>query len=395
MTEIAPVTVKPPSQRACKYRQTIEPLLLLAFLGITFGYTAGEMGVTNMFNTLFNTAHQLLLNTVLLLMGITVLAGALSKLLTEFHVIALIERLLMPLMRPVFNLPGRAAMAAMMTFFSDNPAIVSLARDRRFSANFKPHELLSLTNFGTAFGMGLIVITFMATLESGTDQNFFRAALIGLAGALVGAVISTRLMQKFTRNQIDHHPVDYLAVSATEHPADHEHKGAWLRTLNALLDGGKNGVEMGMAIIPGVLIISTLVMILTFGAPESGYSGGAFEGVALLPHLASYLEWPFRVLFGFEHPELIAFPITSLGAVGAAMSLVPNFISQGLVSESDIAVFTAMGMCWSGFLSTHTAMLDTLGYRKLTSKAILAHSIGGICAGIAARYLYLFAVYFF
>ncbi|MGI9280806.1 MAG: CD0519/CD1768 family membrane protein [Endozoicomonas sp.] len=393
MNETTSVQPKP---KTWNNRQIIEPLTLLSIFALLFGYIAGEMGVTNMFNTLFNTAHQLLLNTVLLLMGITVLAGALSKLLTEFHVITLIERLLMPLMRPVFNLPGRAAMAAMMTFFSDNPAIISLAKDRRFSANFKPHELLSLTNFGTAFGMGLIVITFMATLESGSDQNYFRAALIGLAGALTGAVISTRLMQKFTRDQIDHNPVDYLAVSASEHPSsDYGHKGAGLRSLNALLDGGKNGVEMGIAIIPGVLIISTIVMILTFGPPESGYSGGAFEGVALLPHLASYLEWPFRILFGFEHPELIAFPITSLGAVGAAMSLVPNFIAQGLVSESDIAVFTAMGMCWSGFLSTHTAMLDTLGYRKLTSKAILAHSIGGLCAGITARYLYLLTVYFF
>ena len=44
-------------------------------------------------------------------------------------------------------------------------------------------------------------------------------------------------------------------------------------------------------------------------------------------------------------------------------------------------MFTAMGMCWSGFLSTHTAMLDALGYRHLTSRAIVAHTIGGLCAG--------------
>ena len=54
-----------------------------------------------------------------------------------------------------------------------------------------------------------------------------------------------------------------------------------------------------------------------------------------------------------------------------------------------IAVFTAMGMCWSGFLSTHTAMLDSLGYRQLTSKAIVAHTIGGLCAGIAAHWLFV------
>ena len=151
---------------------------------------------------------------------------------------------------------------------------------------------------------------------------------------------------------------------------------------------------MGVAIIPGVLIISTFVMVLTFGAPATGYTGGAFEGVALLPRLAGHVSWLFELLFGFDHAELVAFPITSLGAVGAAMSLVPNFISQGIISGSDIAVFTAMGMCWSGYLSTHTAMLDSLGFRQLTSKAILAHTIGGVCAGVAARYLYLLLTLF-
>ena len=374
-------------------RQIVEPLVLLIVAGLLFGYLGRTMGVTYMFNTLFNTAHQLLLNTVLFLMGITVLTGAAGRLLMEFHVISLVEQMLVPLMRPLFNLPGRAAMAAMMTFFSDNPAIISLAKDRRFNHSFKVQEIISLTNFGTSFGMGLIVITFMATLQnqqSGT--TYFVPAIIGLAGALVGAVISTRLMQRFIRNDANLHGISF----ADNHSELLDDCGStdpvWLRFLNALLDGGKSGVKMGVAIIPGVLIISTFVMVLTFGAPVTGYTGGAFEGVALLPRLAGHATWLFELLFGFDHAELVAFPITSLGAVGAAMSLVPNFINQGIIGGSDIAVFTAMGMCWSGYLSTHTAMLDSLGFRRLTSKAILAHTIGGICAGVAARYLYLLLI---
>lgn len=371
-------------------RQIVEPLALLIASGSLFGYLGHVMGVTHMFNTLFNTAHQLLLNTVLFLMGITVLTGAAGRLLMEFHVISLIERLLVPLMRPLFNLPGRAAMAAMMTFFSDNPAIIGLAKDHRFNHSFKVPEIISLTNFGTSFGMGLIVITFMATLQnqqSGT--TYFIPAMIGLAGAMVGAIVSTRLMQRFICNDSS---LDKISFADTYSELLDQHRATdpvWLRFLNALLDGGMGGVKMGVAIIPGVLIISTFVMVLTFGAPATGYTGGAFEGVALLPWLAGHVSWLFELLFGFEHAELVAFPITSLGAVGAAMSLVPNFISQGIIGGSDIAVFTAMGMCWSGYLSTHTAMLDSLGFRQLTSKAILAHTIGGICAGVAARYLYL------
>jgi uncharacterized protein (DUF2062 family) len=46
-------------------------------------------------------------------------------------------------------------------------------------------------------------------------------------------------------------------------------------------------------------------------------------------------------------------------------------------------------MCWSGYLSTHTAMLDTLNFRKLTSKALLSHTVGGLVAGTVAHYLYV------
>ena len=87
--------------------------------------------------------------------------------------------------------------------------------------------------------------------------------------------------------------------------------------------------------------------------------------------------------------ELIAFPMTALGAVGAALGLLPTFDGAGILNGNAIAVFTAIGMCWSGFLSTHTAMLDSLGYRKAISKAIGAHTVAGLCAGIIAHFLFL------
>ena len=172
-------------------------------------------------------------------------------------------------------------------------------------------------------------------------------------------------------------------------------KSLFIRILNSLLDGGRTGVDVGIAIIPGVLIISTLVMILTFGPSSSGaYTGAAYEGIEILPWLASKINFVFEWLFGFHDPHLVAFPITALGAVGAALSLVPNFIAQGWADGNAIAVFTAIGMCWSGYLSTHTAMLDSLGYRELTPKAILAHTIGGLFAALVAHGLYVLVTLF-
>ena len=363
-------------------------ICLLAVVGL-FTYMGIKMGAANMLNSIMHTAHDLLLNTVFYLMGICVITGAIGELFVEFGVVNLLEKVLRPMMKPLFDLPGVASLGGVMTFLSDNPAIITLSKDKRFAGYFKKYQFISLTNFGTAFGMGLIVIIFMIS------QGYFAEPLIGLFGAFVGCIVTTRLMQHFVIKAYpayeyeDVIPYEELQALDAE-PKHEEERGAFIRTLNALLDGGKNGVEVGLAIIPGVLIISTLVMMLTFGAgPDGAYTGAAYQGTELLPWIANKIDWFFKAVFGFTDPHQIAFPITALGAVGAAISLVPNFIAQGWVDGNAIAVFTAIGMCWSGFLSTHTAMLDSLGYRELTGKAILSHTIGGLAAAITAHWAYV------
>ena len=374
------------------FKKLLAGILCLIIVVAIFGGIGSVMGVPNMLNTIMKTAHDLLLNTVFYLMAICVITGALGRIFVEFGVVNLLERILRPLMKPLFNLPGVASLGAVMTFLSDNPAIISLAKDKRFSTYFKKYQLISLTNFGTAFGMGLLVIVFMVS------NGFYVEPFIGLFGAFVGCIISTRLMQRFVIKAYPQYK-DEMAAELTEE--DNKESEAiketsfFTRVLNSLLDGGKTGVDVGLSIIPGVLIISTLVMILTFGSTDGQYTGAAYEGVEFLPWLFGHINIIFEWLFGFESPELMSFPITSLGAVGAALSLVPGFVEKGWADGNAIAVFTAIGMCWSGYLSTHTAMLDSLGFRKLTSKAILAHTVGGLVAGIVAHWTFVLFVLIF
>ena len=100
-------------------RSTLEALVFLVLIIGTFCLLGSRMGSGNMLKTVMNTAHDLLLNTVFYLMGITVLTGALSKLMSEFGVVTLLERFLRPLMKPLYRLPGVAALGAVMTFLSD------------------------------------------------------------------------------------------------------------------------------------------------------------------------------------------------------------------------------------------------------------------------------------
>ncbi|MBO6061711.1 MAG: hypothetical protein J6P98_06335 [Clostridia bacterium] len=367
----------------------VSALICLAVIGGIFALFGIPMGLSNMFGTLMNTAFELLINTCFYIMAIAVLMGALSALFTEFGIVRLLNKILSPLMKPIYDLPGAASLGVVTTYLSDNPAILSLADDRGFRSFFKRYQLPALTNIGTSFGMGLIVTTYMMGQEGAAGTSLMPAVLVGNFAAIIGSVVSTRIMLGFTKKIFGK---DADAVPEEERVEQvHRHDSGstlGMRVMNALLEGGKSGVQLGLGIIPGVVIICTLVMMLTNGAPEGGYTGAAYEGIGLLPMAAEKINFILQPLFGFKSAGGVSVPITALGSAGAAMGLVPTLLSEGLASAHDVAVFTAMCMCWSGYLSTHVSMMDSLGYKYLTGKAILSHTAGGLAAGIAANWLY-------
>ena len=487
-------------------------VICLVLFSAFFSIFAIPMGLGNALNTLMNTAYNLLTGTVFYIMAIAVIAGALSGLLTEFGVVALLNKLLSPLMSPLFGMPGASALGMVSTYLSDNPAILTLADDKKFRRFFKAYQIPALTNLGTAFGMGLIVTSFTVGMSSMMQGKVWLAAICGNLGAVIGAIVSTRIMLHFMKK-----------VYGLERPAMEEHyddsadeevfhhKG-FLHVLDALMEGGKKGVEMGLAIIPGVLIICSIVMMLTNGRPAAQYKyaviqylgsdgieikastdlieipdfgnyivgfqsdstganwmkytsdeadpvyshtngrtfaenevihvkippadwgdadskyrlilykadettmteieltpdenssssrvfsgripkepyrGNAGEGVAVLPWIANAIGFLLKPLFGFASAEAIAVPVTALGSAGAALGMIPSFAKEGLISVNDLAVFTAICMCWSGYLSTHVSMMEVLGCREHTGKAIISHTIGGLCAGVAAHWLFV------
>ncbi len=381
-------------QRRVKNPISKETFAFLLITGLFFGYLGSTMGVDKMFNVLMYTAHDLLLNTVFFIMAIAVLAGALSALLSEFGVVALINKLISPVMGPIYGLPGAASLGAITTFLSDNPAIISLAKDKGFNKYFEDYQTPALCNLGTAFGMGLILCTFMFSMGNGLE--FLPAVVMGFIGAVAGSIVSVKLMLSQTKKFYNVSKEELKEIRANKsrnksvQMREIRDGSAVERAMDAMLEGGKSGVTLGMDIIPGVIVITTMVMILTKGPSIVDglpvYKGVAYEGVALIPKLGQLVSPILKPLFGFVSPEAIAFPVTSLGSVGAALGLVGPFLQEGLIGANEIAVYTAMGMCWSGYLSTHVGMMDALGVRQLTSKAILSHTIGGLVAGIVAHY---------
>jgi len=367
----------------------LEAIIFIAIFMAFFCYMGSIMGGTNMIKTMMNTGFDLLMNVCFYLMAVAVLAGGVSGLFSEFGVIALINRVLSKVMGPLYDLPGASSLGMLNCYMSDNPAILTLAHDDNFRQYFKKYQMPALTNLGTAFGMGLIVTT---TMMSFKVEGAIRAALIGNLGAVIGSIVSVRLMMRHTKKYYG--TVDKVETTLSDPIPEGMRRvregSAGSRFIQSLLDGGKVGVDMGVSIIPGVVLICTLVIMLTNGVGEAGvYNGSANQGIAILPVLGEKLNVILKPLFGFSSPQAIAVPITALGSSGAAIGMVSEMVNKNLVNANDIAVFTSICMCWSGYLSTHIAMMDALGTKEMTGNAILSHTIGGICAGIASHLIML------
>jgi hypothetical protein len=370
---------------------TTETIVSLAAVSAIFAIFAWRMGLANMFGTMLGTAHDLILNTVLFLMGVIIIAGAFTSLISEFGIVSIANRAISPLMKPLFGLPGASSVGVVATYLSDNPAIMPLAADKGFLKYFRKWQVTTLVNLGTVFGMGLIVTTFMLA-QSTETVRLGKAVLLGNIGAILGGLVSVRLMGHFGRRR---YGKDAAVITEEEEGYDILHYrevrrgNVAQRALEALLDGGVHGVKTGLDIMPGIVIITTIVMMLAFGPTDGAYTGAAFEGIGFFPWLGAKLSFFIEPLFGFSSPEAIAFPATSLGSVGAAIAMVPEFLEGGIVGAKEICVFTAIGICNAGFLSTHVGMMDGIKERGLTNVAIATHFVGGACAGVFGHVLFL------
>lgn len=365
----------------------VENFVCLFLFVAIFGAIGHQMGVINMIKTMMNTGFDLLMNVCLYLMAVAVLAGAISGIFSEFGVIALLNKAVSRIIQPIYGLPGASTLGILNCYLSDNPAILTLTQDDNFRRYFKKYQMPALTNLGTAFGMGFITTTTMMGMNV---KGAVTSAFIGNVGAVIGSIVSVRLMifacKKMygTEEMVEIQSKTFIP----ENKRVVRDGSVGTRFIQSLLEGGKVGVEMGMAIIPGVVIICTLVTILTKGPGANGlYTGAANEGVAFLPWLGGKISFVINPLFGFKAPEAIAVPITALGSTGAAIGTVAKMAEVGRVSANDIAVFTAICMCWSGYVSTHIAMMDALGTKEATGKALLSHTIGGLVAGISAHFI--------
>ena len=359
-----------------------------------FAALVTKMGVANLFSTMMKTAYDLLMSTSFYILAVAVIAGAMGRVASEFEFLKILDKIFSPMMKPLYGLPGASFLGATVSYISDNPAICPLMKDRKFSSYFRKHQVPCLTILGTTAGMGLIVTTFVI------GQGFVKEAVVGNIAAFLGCAVGIRVMMIKTKKALGTdfvNPEDFMDEAdienekkAEENPAANEQKKSFaMRFLDAGVKGGQYGVELGISLIAAVLVICTFIMLLTKGVadPSLGYQGLPYEGIGLIPWLGKLAAPVLKPLFGFSNPEAIAFPVTALGSVGASLGLIPEFIKSGIIVSRDVAVYTAIGITFAGFLCTHVAMMESFKSEKFVGLAINIQLLAGVTAGIIANIL--------
>ena len=104
----APIKTHDEKKRFSITRYIPSGVICLAVVFGLFWYLGSVMGMAQMLKTVMATAHDLLLNTVFYLMGICVVTGALGRLFVEFGVVSMLEKILKPLMGPLFRLDRKS-----------------------------------------------------------------------------------------------------------------------------------------------------------------------------------------------------------------------------------------------------------------------------------------------
>ena len=96
MNSTAAAEIKAAAKAKSGFKAWKAVVFLICFVAF-FALFAVPMGLSNMMDTMMNTAYRLLMDTTLYLMAIAVIVGALSAVLTEFGVVELINHVLSPL----------------------------------------------------------------------------------------------------------------------------------------------------------------------------------------------------------------------------------------------------------------------------------------------------------
>lgn len=292
-----------------------------------------------------DTGSLVLTDLLPVLFSIFLFAGIFLPLLLNFGLLEFIGCLLVKVMRPIFGLPGRAAIDCIASWLGDG-TIGVLLTSRQYEEGFYTEREAAV--IGTTFSLVSITFSLVVINTVGLGSLFVPFYLTVTLASLIAAIIMPKLPPLSSKREILYDG----SLPPKEESATNEgslfSKGLELAVDKAqhqnfikcvFVDGFKNVLDMWLGVIPVVMAVGTIALILANYTP-------LFELLGL-PFM------PLLKLLGI--PEAAAASKTLIA--GFADMLLPSVLATNIQSDMTRFIIASVSVTQLIYLSEVGALL--------------------------------------
>ncbi|MGL6174151.1 MAG: YjiH family protein [Cellulosilyticaceae bacterium] len=292
-----------------------------------------------------NTGGMVLYSLLPILFSVFLFAGLFLPLLLNFGLLEFVGSLLIKLMRPIFNLPGRSAIDCIASWLGDGTIGVLLTSKQYEEGFYTEREACVI---GTTFSLVSITFSLVIIDTVGLPHMFIPFYLTVTLASIVAAIVVPKLyplrkkrdifFDGTPRTESDTIPKGYNTFSHGITKAVEKAHGQHLFH-NIFVDGFKNVLDMWFAVIPIVMAVGTMALIVAEYTP--------FFKILGLPF------YPVLAVLGI--PEAAAASQTLVA--GFADMLLPAIMSGSIASDMTRFVIACVSVSQLIYLSEVGALL--------------------------------------
>lgn len=243
------------------------------------------------------------------------IAGLLLPLLLDFGLLEFVGALLTKVMRPLFKIPGRAAVDCFTSWIGDGTLGVMLTCNQYEGGYYSAREASVIaTTFSAVSITFSIVVLAQVDLMEYFGLYYLMICLIGVACAIICPRIPPLSLKKDTyvvegKAMPEDIPSEYKnsreygMALAMKRVADHQGIGQFIE------NGLKNAVGMWFGVLPTVMAIGTLALLLANNTPIFEILGKPFLPLLELLQVPEAAEASKTMIVGFTDmftPSIIA-----------------------------------------------------------------------------------------
>ena len=260
------------------------------------------------------------------LFTIFLFAGLLLPLLLNFGLLEFFGTMMVKVMRPLFNLPGRSSIDALASWIGDGTIGVLLTSKQYEDGHYTQREAAIIA---TTFSVVSITFSLVIIDTVGMSQYFLPFYGTVILTGIILALIVPRIYplrgkkeeyidgRKFTGAE-EKLPEGYNVVShGLEYALDKASKNRSIST--TLKDGMKNVLDMWIGVAPVVMAFGTVALILAENTGLFTFLGKPFEPILALLNIPEAAEAAQMMVVGFA--DMFLPVILADGAITSPITL--------------------------------------------------------------------------